>query len=89
MISLVNDPCKNVSRVNDLFGVWFQMLFTSSALNLYFPYDFCLSPKTEALVTFTVKFIPPLIAFVMSVVVTIGVYAMRYGCLYRSPAPVV
>ena len=56
---------------------FYQMLYTSSALSLYFPYDFCLSSDTDALTTFGLKFIPPAIAFLMSLCVAVGVYADR------------
>jgi len=56
---------------------FFQMLYTSSALSLYFPYDFCLSPDTNALTTFGLKFIPPAITLLVSLCVVIGVYVDR------------
>ena len=54
-----------------------QMLYTSSALSLYYPYDFCLSPDMDALTATGLKFIPPFVAIVISLSVIIGVYANR------------
>ncbi len=56
------------------------MLYSSSLLSLYFPYDFCLSSGTDALTTFGLKFIPPSITFITCLAVTIGIYADR--CVY-------
>ena len=54
------------------------MLYFSSFVSLYFPYDFCLFPGMTALVSYAPKFIPPIIAVIIVTVVTIGAYAMRY-----------
>jgi len=53
------------------------MLCTSSALSLYFPYDFCLSPDMDTLTATGLKFIPPFVAIVISLGMIIGVYVNR------------
>lgn len=55
-----------------------QMLYVSSVLGLYFPYDFCLYSGMPALVLFGLKFIPAAIALLIGVIVTVGVYVTRY-----------
>lgn len=53
------------------------MLYVSSGLGLYFPYDFCLYPGMPALVAFGLKFIPAAVAVVVGVTVTVGAYVVR------------
>ena len=60
-----------------------QMLYVSSALGLYFPYDFCLYPGMPALATFGLKFIPSAVALTVGVTVTIGAYVMRSAPNYN------
>jgi hypothetical protein len=54
------------------------MLYVSSALGLYFPYDFCLYPGMTTLVAFGLKFIPSALAVAIAVPVTIAAYAVKY-----------
>lgn len=54
------------------------MLYVSSALGLYFPYDFCLYPGMTSLTAFGLKFIPSALAVIIAVIVTIGAYAVKY-----------
>ncbi len=54
-----------------------QMLYASSATGLYFPWDFCLYPGMTALVSFSPRFIPAVIATVMGTVAVIGAYYKR------------
>lgn len=54
------------------------MLFVSSALGLYFPYDFSLYPSMSALVSFGLKFIPSAIAVTVAVTIAAGAYITKY-----------
>ena len=54
------------------------MLYLTSALELYFPYDFCLYPGMTALESFALKFIPPITAIITAGAVTVGIYVKRY-----------
>lgn len=55
------------------------MLFVSSAIGLYFPFDFCLYPAMPTLVAFGLKFIPSAVALIVAVIVTLGAYILRYS----------
>ena len=56
------------------------MLYVSSALGFYFPYDFCLYSDMTAVVSYVLKFIPAILAiFVLPVVVV-----LRFGVKYLS-----
>lgn len=50
------------------------MLYLGSALGLYFPWDICLSPGTTALASFPPRFVPPIIASLVTVAAVISVF---------------
>ena len=62
-----------------------QMLYFSSALSLYFPWDFCLYPGATSLQMSAVQFITPVTVLVV-VIVTLLIIKRRYNghqfCLY-------
>ena len=51
-----------------------QMLYLGSALGLYFPWDFCLSPGTSALASFPARFVPPSVALLVTIAAVISVF---------------
>ena len=53
------------------------MLYVSSTTGLYFPWDFCLYPGMTALVSFSPRFIPAIIATIVATVAVIGAYYKR------------
>lgn len=70
----------NTASCNTLYleTVCFQMLFLSSAIGLYFPWDFCLFPSMSPLVSFAPKFTPAAIATLGSTIAIITIYVTRY-----------
>ena len=63
--------------MHDNYVFPFQMLYLSSASGFYFPWDFCLYPGMTALVSFSPRFTPALIATIMATVAAIGAYYKR------------
>ncbi len=61
-----------------------QMLYASSVLGMYFPFDFCLYPGMPSLVAFGLKFIPAILAAIVAVIVMVGSYIVRY-CGVHAP----
>ncbi len=59
--------------------LYLQMLFLSSAIGLYFPWDFCLFPSMTPLVSFAPKFIPAAIATLGSTIAIITIYVTRWA----------
>ncbi len=60
------------------------MLFLSSAIGLYFPWDFCLFPLMTPLVSFAPKFTPAAIATLGSVITIIVVYVTRWAASFKQ-----
>lgn len=60
-----------------VFKFFLQMLYASSALGLYFPYDFCLFPGMSAIAAFGFKFIPATLATVVGTIAIVGAYSMK------------
>ena len=50
------------------------MLYLGSALGLYFPWDVCLASGTTALASFPPRFVPPVIALLVTVAAVITVF---------------
>ena len=46
-----------------------QLRYLSSAVGLYFPYDFCLYPGMTAVVSYSLRYIPFLLTTIISTVV--------------------
>ncbi len=58
----------------EYFPVTFELvrpylLFVASALGLYFPYDFCVSSELDAVGAYGLRYLPPLLAVVVSIIV--------------------
>ena len=53
------------------------MLYVSSALGLYFPWDFCLYPAMPALVSFAPRFVPATVAVLISGSLVAFMFARR------------
>jgi len=45
------------------------LLFVASATGLYFPWDFCLSSDLDSLGSFSLRYLPPVLAVVISITV--------------------
>ena len=45
-----------------------QLHYISSAVSLYFPYDFCLYPGMTAVVSYSLRYIPFLLAVTVSII---------------------
>ena len=45
-----------------------QLHYISSAVSLYFPYDFCLYPGMTAVASYSLRYIPFLLAVIVSIV---------------------
>lgn len=56
----------------------FQMLYLGSGLGLYFPWDICLYPGMTAIVSYSPKFIPIVIATIMGVAAVLITYNNKY-----------
>ena len=52
--------------VNVNFIMLLQLHYISSAISLYFPYDFCLYPGMTALVSYSIRYIPFVLGVTMS-----------------------
>ena len=78
--------CSNVDDIHhkcihykciDLSNV--QLYYVSSAVSLYFPYDFCLYPGMTALVSYSLRYIP----FVLGLIISVILYsANRWMCVH-------
>ncbi len=60
----------------EYFPVTFELvrtylLFVASALGLYFPYDFCLSSDLDAVGAYGLRYLPPLLTLVVSIIVLV------------------
>ena len=65
------------SESSDTESQLLQMLFISSGLGLYFPWDFCLFPAMTPIVSFAPKFTPAVIATIALVTAIVIVYKTR------------
>ena len=64
-----------------------QLYYVSSAVSLYFPYDFCLYPGMTALVSHSLRYIPFVLGLIISVILYsanrwMSVHAFRHLCSY-------
>ena len=50
-----------------------QLHYISSAVSLYFPYDFCLYPGMSAVASYSIRYIP----FLLTVIVSIVCYSLH------------
>ena len=51
-----------------IYNLSIQLHYLSSAVSLYFPYDFCLYPGMTAVASYSLRYIPFLLATVISVI---------------------
>ena len=64
-----------------------QLYYISSAVSLYFPYDFCLYPGMTALVSYSLRYIPLLLTVIISTILYganrwIHLYVHHYVWMY-------
>lgn len=67
----------SANRAKEFNPFGLQMLYISSGLSLYFPWDFCLYPEATSLLMSAVQFITP--ATVLVAAITILVIKWRYN----------